>query len=315
VLFTTYPEAFLHKGGGEYELLEAAFNLRQTGLIADLYSPFSRDVEEYGVIVHFSLVATGLPFLEHVRAMGKSVVLWPNFWSCGTPSPEQRELAGRFFALSDVIVFKSRTEHEMLRPLIPERCRVLRVPAGVDPVFRSPTPRRLFRDSYGIEDYLLWVGIMEPGKKQLSAIRALRSLDMPLVFIGNYRDPRYYAQCREAAPGHFLFLPALPHKSDMLRAAMRECRLYIELSDEPAGKSVLEAVISGAVPLLAESDWAREHFGSFPEYVRPEDEQSVADGVARGLQRTPDPDFAAAVAGRHALPGVLQPLRDAVTEL
>jgi glycosyltransferase involved in cell wall biosynthesis len=310
VLCTTYPEAFLHKGGGEYEMLETAFNLRKMGLISDVYSPFSRDVEAYDIIIHFSLEAGGLPLLEQARNLERTIILWPNFWLSEELSPDRRVLFKHFFNLSDAVVFKSRTEQGMLSGFVPENCRILSVPAGVDPCFAESTPERLFRNSYELENYILWVGIIEPGKNQLGVIKALRDIDLPVVFIGNYRDRRYYELCREAAPDHFLFLDPMPHKSDILRAALRECRLYIEPTRDAGGKSVLEAAISGADVLLADSEWAREHFGEFPLYVNPDSAQSILEGVRLGLRRKADPAQAVRLAARHTLPEALRPLYD-----
>lgn len=308
VLVTTYHQAFLHKGGGEYELLEVAFNLRQLGLVADVYSPFSRDVDAYDTVLHFSLVPESLPLVARMNTLKKHVILWPNFWQADALAPEQADIFARFFRLGDAVVFKSAAEEALLRPLIPQGCPVLRVPAGVDPCFAEPTPDRLFRDSYGVEEYLLWVGIIEPAKNQLAAIRALAHLSVPIVFVGNARDRDYYTACREAAPSHFLFLPPMTHKSDILRAALQECRLYIESGHEPGGKSVLEAVISGAQVVIPYSAWAVEHFGDFPVYIASREERAIADAVSVALEKKASPNIAAEVARRHMLPDVLAPL-------
>ncbi len=308
VLVTTYHQAFLHKGGGEYELLEVAFNLRQLGLLADVYSPFSRDIDAYDAVLHFSLVPDTLPLVAEVKALNKHVILWPNFWQTTPLSPEQVENVTHFFTLCDAVVFKSSVEEALLRPFIPEDRPVLRVPAGVDPCFAEPTPDRLFRDSYGVEEYLLWVGIIEPSKNQLACIRALAHLPVPIVFVGNARDMDYYNACREAAPSHFLFLPPMNHKSDILRAALRECRLYIESGSEPGGKSVLEAVISGAQVVIPYSAWAVEHFGDFPVYITSQENQATVEAVSRAMKKKTVPAIAAEVANRHMLPNVLAPL-------
>jgi len=102
----------------------------------------------------------------------------------------------------------------------------------------------------------------------------------------------------------------MPHKSDMLRAALRECRAYLELGYEPGGKSVLEAAISGARIVIPHSPWAEEHCGDFPTYVDPDDEASIVRGVAEALEKTSVADIAAGLMARHALPEVLRPLRD-----
>lgn len=308
VLVTTYHQAFLHKGGGEYELLEVAFNLRQLGLTVDVYSPFARDIDTYDTILHFSLFPDTLPLIADMKAQKKRIVLWPNFWQTEPLRPEQVEIFTRFFSLCDAVVFKSSAEEALLRPLIPEGCPVLRVLAGVDPCFADPTPDRLFRDSYGVEEYLLWVGIIEPSKNQLAVIKALAHLPLPIVFVGNARDRDYYDACRKAAPPHFLFLPSMNHKSDILRAALRECRLYIELGSEPGGKSVLEAVISGARVVIPYSEWAVEHFADFPVYIDSQDTHAIAAAISRGMEKKTDPAIAADIARRHMLPDVLTPL-------
>ncbi|MDR1396726.1 MAG: hypothetical protein LBJ14_03220 [Desulfarculales bacterium] len=314
VLVTTYHQAFLHKGGGEYELLEIAFNLRLMGVVADVYSPFSRDIDAYDTVIHFSLMPDSLPFLRKARQLKKRVVLWPNFWQAEALAPDQIETFTRFFELCDAIIFKSETEEALLRQLIPDDRPVLRVPAGVDPCFTEPTPERLFRDSYCMEEYLLWVGIIEPAKNQLAAIRSLAHLSVPIVFVGNTRDADYYEACRKAAPPHFLFLPPMLHKSDILRAALRECRLYIESGGEPGGKSVLEAVISGAQVVIPYSAWAVEHFSDFPVYITSQEDRAIADAVSIAMKKKWRPDIAATVASRHMLPDVLVPLCNYIRE-
>lgn len=313
VLITTYHQAFFHKGGGEYELLEVAFNLRQMGLIADIYSPFSRDIEAYDTIIHFSLEPDSLPFLEALKKRGKRIILWPNFWQSEPLSDGQKDFFSRFFHLSDVAVFKSWSDEAILSNILPESCQRVRVPAGVDPCFASPTPDRLFRDSYEVEEYLLWVGIIEPSKRQLSTIKALEKLSQPMIFIGNYRDKDYYEACKQAAPPHFLFLQPMNHKSDILRAALRECSAYIELGHDPGGKSVLEAVISGAQVVLPNSSWAEELLGDFPVYIDPDDAASISWGVDQAIQKKPDPAVADALTARHMFPNVLHPLYEYIS--
>jgi glycosyltransferase involved in cell wall biosynthesis len=308
VLFTTYQTAFFHKGGGEYELLEVAFNLRQMGLIADIYSPFSRDIDAYDTIIHFSLVPDSLPLLDLLKQQGKRIIIWPNFWQAEPLSAEQRQLFSRFFQLSDAVVFKSQSDEDILADILPKACSRLRVPAGVDSCYATPTPDHLFRSSYGLGEYILWVGIFEPGKRQLPVIKALEQLSLPLVFIGNYRDKKYYEACKQAAPPHFLFLPSMNHKSDILRAALRECRAYIEAGSEPGGKSVLEAVISGAQVVLPRSPWAEEHLGNFPVYIDPDDADSIVSGVEQAMRKVPDPMISAALAAKHMPLAVLRPV-------
>lgn len=309
ILLTTYHEAFLHRGGGEYEMLEVALNLRKLGFVADIYGPYSRDIEHYDVVLHFSIEPGCLPLIEEARRVGRQVVLWPNFWMGGQESMDTREIVRQYLGLADAVVFKSLAEKRFFEERIPlGAIQSLLVPCGVDPSFAKSTPERLFRESFKLGDYILWVGILEPRKNQLRTIEALRDISIPLVFVGNYREQKYYKACREAAPPHFLFLDPMQHKSDMLRAAIRECSLYIEPSLDPPGKSILEAAVAGANVLTCDSEWAQEHFGENACYVVPEDAQSISAGVARGLRMVKNPTFTETLIARHSFPSVLNPL-------
>lgn len=315
VLLTTYPEAFLNKGGGEYELLDIAHNLRKLGIVADTYSPYSKDLVNYDIVIHFSINSSGLPMLEAAKKAGKKIILWPNFW-VNKAKATSNAIAKNIVDMADVVVFKSNTERinfKNIAPVPPEKS--LMIPTPIDVIFASPTPERLFRKSFNLEKYLLWIGIFEPRKNQLAVITALEDLDIPMVFVGNYRDKKYFDACKKAAPEHFIFLDPMEQASDILRAAMRESRLYIEPTLEPAGKSVLEAAISGAQVLVSDQPWEHEHLGKFATYVNPKDPESIRNGVFNALRKPINQDQASALAQKHLMPQALDILVACITEL
>jgi glycosyltransferase involved in cell wall biosynthesis len=308
ILFTTYPEAFFHKGGGEYELLEIALNMRKLGIVADVYSHYSFDINHYGIVIHFSIHPSGLPILEAAKAAGKKIILWPNFWAHKSAT-EASIISNRFLELADAVVFKSETEKTNFEIIAqPAKYRFFLVPTGIDPIFAEPTPDNLFKEIFGLNEYIVWVGIIEKQKNQLEVIQALYDLDIPIVFIGNYRDETYYQACRMAAPKHFVFLEPMEHKSDILRAAIRESQLYIEPTLEPAGKSVLEAATCGAKILVSDRPWEREHLGPLVTYVNPKDPDSLFYGVQDGLKKPADIELSSILKEKHLFPYVLNNL-------
>lgn len=310
VLITTYHQAFFHKGGGEYELIEVADNLRQLGIIADIYSPYCCDINVYDTILHFSLVADSLPMLSYLKSLNKRIILWPNFWQMDPLSSSQKSLFSQFFSLCDAVVFKSKAEKDILAAFIPDTVKILLIPAGVDETFTIPTPPDLFRKSFNIENFLLWVGILEPKKNQLELIKALSETQLPIVFIGGARDEQYLEECRNILNSQSMILPPIEPKSDMLKAALQECNLYIELSSEPAGKSVIEAAISGANIAIPYSEWAFEHFGDNPVYINLNDRTSLINSILSSLSKKKNMEFANELIERHLLPFVLKPLAE-----
>lgn len=310
VLLTTYHEAFVVRGGGEYELLSVADGLRQYGIIADIYGPYSRPIEFYDVILHFSVHGGGLGLLRMVTAHGKPVVLWPNLWADAL-SIDAIDMIQEHVRLADYVAFKSGAEVENFTALVdvPEHKQV-RCKAVADMCYLKSSPRSLFPDLYGVRDYALWMGIIEPSKNQLSIIGPLKELGIPLVIVGKYRDKVYYDACRKAAGDGVLFIDSLPQRSEIVRSAFQNASFYVELSLEPAGLSALEAGLSGCRMLLSDSAWSREHFLDHADYVDPLASASISAGVERVLQRPIFNESLQEHVSDYCFPGAMEPLVD-----
>lgn len=308
VLITTYPQAFLYRGGGEAELRDLATNLRALGVKADIYGPASRPLATYDTVLHFSVHGGGLAIAEEVRRTGKRLVLWPNLWWIDSPSADEGALVKRFFDLADCVVFKSRTERDaVLAHVKLDERKIALSPWGVDPAYGTPADPLMFKTIYRLPDYILWLGIIEERKNQLAAVNALRDQPMPVVFIGDYRDKAYYDACVKAAPKHFKFLPHMPPKSEILRSALQNCRVYLEVPLDPPGLSALEAALAGRPLVLSSGAWAKEQFGDRATLVNPRAAQDIRDGIKTAMT-APLPDVASCVKNTHVLPACLKPL-------
>jgi len=307
VLITTYHNAYLIRGGGEFEIASIADSLKKKGAIADLYGPYSRAIEHYDVALHFSIHKAGLDLLREIHAAGKPIVLWPNLWvTRDMPDPN---LVAEHIALASCVVFKSKAEKEhfcSLFPVAEEKVRL--VPAGVDPDFEKPAPSGLFQSLYGLKEYAIWFGIIEPVKNQLMAIRALKKLDIPLVLVGKYRDRSYFDACKNEASENALFIESVPYKSEIARSALQESLFYIEISGEPPGLSALSAGLAGCRMVLSDSSWSREHFADDAVYVNPASLGSVCDGIQKTLASAHKPGIIRKRMAAHRLPDAIEPL-------
>ena len=285
VLITTYHQAFLTRGGGEYEIQSIAEGLRQLGIIADIYGPYSRSLEFYDVALHFSVHPGGIGLLRELRRRGTPIVLWPNIW-LNSLSEEGRNLIKEYVDLSKWVAFKSRAELQNFEEntgIASDKFVTCKWVA--DLVYMRSAPRDLFGELYDIKNYALWFGIIEPIKNQLAAVRVTQKMGIPLVLVGGYRDRDYYHECRRVGGGDVLFLDGLPQKSAIVRSALQEALFYMELSYEPPGLSSIEAGLSGCRILLSDSSWAREHFQEYAEYVNPNSDESIEKGIKRILSR------------------------------
>lgn len=308
VLITTYHQAFLVRGGGEYEIFSLADSLKQHGLIVDIYGPYSRSLDNYDAVLHFSVHGGGLDLLREIKAAGKPIALWPNLWIRDT-DPVPVELVNAHVDLADIVIFKSAAEQRHFG----ERChlpqdKARRVVTGADAAYKRRAPAGLFKSLYGVDRYAIWFGVIEPNKNQLAAIRVLREKGIPLVLVGNSRGDTYYKQCRAAAGDDVLFIRSLPQKSEIVRSALQEALFYIEVPYEPPGLSSIEAALAGCRLLLSDSAWSREHFGESAVYADPGSDEAIARAVDQVLAASDDKGKLAASLDRFCLPEALDPL-------
>lgn len=310
VLITTYHEAFVVRGGGEYELLSIADGLRQCGIIADIYGPYSRPLEFYDVVLHFSVHGGGLSLLRQIKQAGKPVVLWPNLWADGLDDAAVSAIR-EHVALADYVTFKSGAEMRNFLSLVDvPAARIVKCKAVADMSHLKPVPRALFPELYGVRDYALWIGLIEPRKNQRSIIGPLRERGIPLVLVGKYRDRAYYESCRKAGGSDVTFIDSLPQRSEILRSAFQNALFYAELSLEPAGLSALDAGLSGCRLLLSDSEWSREHFLEHAEYVDPRSTDDIAAGIGRVLGRPARNEALSSHVSGYCFPNAMVPLVD-----
>lgn len=310
LLITTYHSAFLLPGGGEVELLDLASSLASFDIHVDIYGPTSAPLSSYDSVLHFSVHGDGIGIAEEAKSLNKQLLLWPNLWWPTTPSDDQKILTERFFSLADKIIFKSHAELANVSQHVQvDKRKTMLVPWGVDTAYAQPADPKLFKSLYQLDSYILWLGIIEEQKNQLSAIQALSGIETPLVFIGHHRNQAYFDACLEAAPRHFKFLPYMPSGSPILRSALQNCDLYLEVPFDPPGLSALEAGLAGRTLVLSQGTWTTEEFGDMAISVDPAQPTEILSGVKKGLNfNSKTNDLAERINRKHALPQCLRQL-------
>lgn len=295
IYFYVYPSAFQNPGGGEVQLQKSKESLERRGLKIHLYDQW-RDRISAGDILHvFGSVKYCYGLMRTAKEVGAKVVLsticWYDWRSALYTYPDSkqrflnilRHAAKEFFPwvpsqrkammqISDRLLPNSEAEaQQLVRYFGIDRCKIVVVPNGVDPTYENSDPK-LFVDHYGVRDFFLCVGRIEPRKNQLALIRAHKGLTRPLMIIGEavsrYRN--YETQCqREAAP-NVHFLGYVPSDSDLLRSAYAACDTFALPSwFETPGLAALEAGLAGAKLVITDGGPTKEYFGDTATYVNP----------------------------------------------
>jgi glycosyltransferase involved in cell wall biosynthesis len=259
ILLTTSPNAFLHRGGGEQEILLLNEFLNASGVMADIYGPTSRSLSAYDSIIHFSMQGGSELMIDAIADTGKHLILWPNLWFVNQPDAQHLERLSQLLARFDAVVFKSKSEEEHFsRYLNLNGKEVIRIAPLISPKFLRRAVSKVFQESYGLDRYAIWPGIIEPQKNQLAAVHAFKGLDINLVISGAVRDQTYAAECRRVAGANVTFIPVMPFGSELHLSALAHSSLFVELSLDFPGTSALEAATIGCRLLLSKSEWTHE---------------------------------------------------------
>lgn len=299
--FFSYPTAFQSPGGGEVQLLKTKEFLEKTGVEVKLFDPWVDKLASFDLLHIFGSVKDCLDMIRTAKVLGVKTVLsticwysWHSAWGIYS-SPAQRSLSvarhiGKAFFpfipslrksmmdYSDLLYPNSQSEAEQLKRFfcMPEK-RIFVVPNGTDERFVQANAAE-FTDRYGLENFILCVGRIEPRKNQLQMIRALKGTKIPIVFIGDYVHcyRQYYIDCRREADSNVYFLNSLGHESSLLASAYAACNTFLLASWlETPGLAALEAGLAGAKVVITDQGATQEYFSDYATYVKPHDLRGI----------------------------------------
>jgi glycosyltransferase involved in cell wall biosynthesis len=297
-------------GGGEVQMLAMARALPRSGVRARLWRPWEERLEGVDCLHLFGSLPEHLPVVEAAHRHNVPVVLstiaWfdlASYWR--QPRPVFRRLAAcarfaaraacprlpswrrRLYHAADLLLPNSQAEAEQLIRYfgVPaERIHV--APNGADERFARTDPAPFVR-RFGIRDFVLSVGRIEPRKNQLALLRAMRGTGSKVVVVGDAVPGYewYEERCRRAAGDDALFVGRLDHRDPLLAGAYAACAcLALTSWFETPGLAALEAGMSGAALVLPEGGSAREYFGPLATYVKPNDLRGIRESVLSALR-------------------------------
>jgi glycosyltransferase involved in cell wall biosynthesis len=325
VLFHSPSTAFQAPGGGEIQLVRTAEALERIGWPIRLFCPWTDRIDHARLLHLFGMSREGLELARHARARGIPVVLSPISWfepaalrslaaspaqafkatlaySARRAFPKIPSWRRELLAQSDRILPNSGSEARQLTRLFGVHPRkILVVPNAVDDRFAwaSPAP---FHDAYGLRDFVLYVGRIEPRKNVLGLVAALAGTGLPLVVIGNTvpGHAAYADACRSRGLGFTHWIPGLPHGGPMLPSAYAAARVFALPSwFETPGLAALEAAAAGCAVVITPLGSTRDYFANLVEYARPDRPGQIRSSILRAWSQGPKPGLASTVKNRY----------------
>ncbi len=148
---------------------------------------------------------------------------------------------------------------------------------------------------YGLpEKYVLQVGRIEPVKNQMTLLRALNGIDIPIVFLGDQQaSRRYFHGVRKLANkrGNVFFVESVPHE-EMKQLYRRAALHALPSLQETTGLASLEALASGCRAVVSDRGYCPydTYFNGVCTPVDPLDSVSVREGVLKEMKVERDMD-------------------------
>lgn len=322
VCIASYQSAMLLKGGPKTQILQTKKGLESLGVNVTLFDSWEELRKEQVDLVHLFGANIGTYHLaREIHKLGIPLVVSPIFFSRHSvpfirAAVTAQRIAGGVLrgtwtdyglvadicSWSKAVLPNTNGEARLLRAGmgIPGE-RITVVPNGVEERFRRATPD-LFRTTYGIENFVLNVGHVGPGRKNvLRLIHALEKVNAPSVIIGRIEDNDYGRRCVAAAKRNprLLLLDAIPNDADLLASAYAACDVFVLPSlFETPGIAALEAALAGAKIVVTKVGGTEEYFGDFAEYVEPTSWELIHHGIITALNKPKDGGLRDHVAGR-----------------
>ncbi|MFW6143407.1 MAG: glycosyltransferase [Patescibacteria group bacterium] len=219
---------------------------------------------------------------------------------------QQREL----LQLSDLVLVQTKKEAKDLETDFSyQDANVKRLPLnnadfywrtvvnGVDPKFAA-AKKDSFVQEYGLEDFVLCVGRIEPRKNQLAVVGAvteykLQNPNVKLVFVGkiSQRHPEYaFRFKRKVKECDWIYhIQQIPYEK--IGSCYAAAKVHVLASwFETTGLVNLEAALAGA-SVVAVGERAREYLENCAFYCDPGDIPSITEAIKKAWAAAPDPSF------------------------
>ncbi|UCG43902.1 MAG: glycosyltransferase [candidate division WOR-3 bacterium] len=308
VMFGTFSAASILGGGVAVQTTALAHELRKLGVEVELFDPWRRyELQRYDIFHLFAAHVGTYHLGRAVKTLGLKLAVSPTVFSRHSPRTVAAMLAvskllrrrGGLWTehmfcqelcdMADLVLPNTQAEANFVRGAfgVPSfKIRVIH--NGVDPRFADSKPDA-FVDKYGISDFLLYVGHIGWGRKNVaSLLSSIADLRFQTALVGKLIDNEYGRRCAELirANERVLHVPELPAESGLLESAYAAARALVLPSQyETPGLAALEAALAGANVCITKHGGTIEYFGDYATYLDPASERSIRRAVAAAMTK------------------------------
>lgn len=296
----------LARGGMEVQQDQTIAALERQGAKIIRFNNWQESLE--ADVVHvFGCEYAHTEMVERAVSKGFAVVITPMFmpqrpiWQFALARklgsflpPTAQSLRQRAVQGASAVVAINTVEKQELQKAFGTDPNVISViPNGIEPRFYHSTPD-LFEKSYGVRDFVLCVGSIEPRKNQIKLGKAVAELGLPMVFIGpaalrnDDATKLYIEQFTSFVDGNenTMWIDGLSHDGPMLESAYASARTHALVStSEAQGLATMEAYAAGCTVVVSDFPHLHDLFDSDVLYANPNSIASIKSVVAEAFSK------------------------------
>lgn len=206
-------------------------------------------------------------------------------WGPNEIVPGYLAAAAEMFAIADHVSVCSLHEIGMLSRTAPTTHTPFTViPHGVAAQQFADAQACDFIDRYGVTDFVLCVGSVEPRKNQLLLVEAARQLDRPIVLIGPVHpgDGDYLAMCHYLGGDALIYTGELPR--ELVASAYKAAAVHALPSfAEGSALSTMEAAAAGCEIVTSNRGSEYEYYGNLARTCDPLSTSSIRAAIEYAL--------------------------------
>ncbi|MFQ5584864.1 MAG: glycosyltransferase [Calditrichia bacterium] len=310
IIFASYQSVMLLRGGPHVKIIRTREHLLQLGVDVELLDMWQAVEQLYNCdLLHlFSSNIGNYHFVRSLVERDIKYVVNPIFFTRRSPATVRLickidDFTKKFYRgnwwdyaihrdtcqWAEMVLPNTQAEAEYVQKgfgIPAEKIRVIH--NGVSAEFMDGDPQ-IFREKYGLDNYILNVGHIGPDRKNvLALVRALSRINHPAVIIGRITPGgETKTILAEAAKNkNLLIIDGIDHNSPMLASAYAGCDVFVLPSKfETPGRAALEAGLAGAKIVITPHGGTREYFREMAVYVNPYSVDSIRQGIEKALNK------------------------------
>ena len=302
VLFVTYPWIGLGQGGLQHQIERTSAAVSRHGVSVLEFNPWKYELHDVDLVHVFGTDPSVFHLVHRAKSVGKPVVVSPVYscyqrsifgdklrtliarkarvmWSGLRQTQKMLALADRVLALNDVECLAVKKIFHI------PNSKLSIVPNGIERDFQNGDAK-LFSSKYSVRDFVLHVGSIVPVKNHLKLIRAMETIDAPLVIVGEPTSSNsdYYNACVEAAGPRVLFTGRIEHDDPMLSAAYAAAKVFALPSYSEVMPLVLYEAAAAGCNLVASRNFPiDDDLSNYVSLVNPNRVSSIRRGISKAL--------------------------------